>query len=1189
MKAPTPRTARPFRTVMLAAAAFLTAAAAGAQTTIDDFSVAQAQLAFAAESDDPGDTASSTVAAGLGGERGMLLEFLEAEGEEGGVSSEVSGGLLSFASDAGVRGRLLLSWDGADGDPETLDVTAGLGGVDLTTGGHNGFRLLLNAVPTTGVELVIEVHSSDTESSRAAFVLPVLAEPTALLMSFNNDFAVTGGGGGADFTAVTAITLGVRAGGASVEISSFETTGPALEAANVTKTDTLVVDNDGDGLVDPGDTLRYTITIRNTGAEATDVNLNDVFDANTTLVPASISTTPVAQRDSYQTIGNVQLVVAAPGVLANDSDADGGEVAIDPSSFSVTSAQGSTVAMTADGGFTYTPPAGFQGVDSFEYILNDGDTPARTATGTVALVVEGAAWFVDNSHGGPSLGTQSEPFATLVEAQAAAGAGDLIRIRYGDGTTTGLDTGFILLPGQQLVGGGVDLVIGGSVVEAADGAPSLTAGGGVVTLAADTRVAGVLLLPTIGAGLVAINAGGTVVVDSVVINPSSTAHGIDLTDHSGTFTFSNSMVSTPVATTTTGTAVRISGGNATLDFSRSSSLQLTGGRLLDVSGFDGTLDLTGTGPTLLAGNGTAVSLTNNPGGSFTFDDIGSIVVASGNGIVIANSGTVDLDRIGTVSTTGGAALSIIGTTIATSGGPVQVSGLDSENSSGYGILLDGVAPGITVTGNTMVTDSGGEAVKLQNTTAGTFTFADLLVVNMTSNQPGLVATNNTGATLNVTTGAINTGSATAVDIDNTALGVSLQRVDSNGGTAVGIDLFATTGSFSVVGDGSLARNGSGGTITNKSGRGIRINRAENVSLASMNITNTGDDGIYGGGTNPGDSVNGFALRGGFLSNNGDAVNEHGLEFRDLHGTVVIDNTQVTGSAEDALRIFNDAGELSDLDIANSTFTLNSPALGNNGLNIEARGAARMSDIDIAGCTFSQLRATGVRVSTTDAALVDVDIATSTFANNNIAVDLAAVANSTLIVDVHNNPSITGHSSHAVNVFSGDPSAATISGSIRSNTIGTAGVPSSGSAFGNGLRLAINGASNATLTVDSNTIQEIEFGRGIETIARLGTGTASVAITNNTVRVNTTWGLAGIYLESEDTNTLCARITDNDVVGGPYFFGFGGAYLLNQYGGTFNLEGMAGDAATEISNTNTGTPVNTSGVVTIVPPGTCPQP
>lgn len=1189
MPTTTSRTVTPFPIVMLAAAAFIVASAAGAQTTVDDFSVAQAALAFSAEDDDPGDTTSSTVAAGLGGERGMLLLFLGADEEEGGVSTEVSGGLLRFLADAGVRGQVLLSWDGTDGDPSDLDVAVGLGGIDLTAGGHNGFKLMLDSVPTAGVELVIEVHSSNTQSSRVAFVLPVVTEPTALLMSFNNDFAATGSGGGADFAAVTAITLEVRAGGASVDIASFETTGPALEATNVTKADTLAVDNDGDGLVDPGDTLRYTITIQNTGAEATEVNLNDVFDANTSLVAGSVSTTPVAQRDSYQAIGNVQLVIAAPGVLANDSDADGGEVAIDPSSLSVTSAQGSTVTMTADGAFTYTPPAGFQGVDSFEYLINDGDTPARTATGTVAVVVEGAAWFVENSHAGPSLGTQTEPFATLIEAQAVAAAGDVIRIRYGDGTTTGLDTGFIMLPGQQIAGGGVDLVIGGSVVEAADGPPALTAGGGVLTLADDTRVAGVLLAPTIGAGLVASNVGGTVVVDTVAIQPSSAAHGIDLANHGGTFTFSNSTISTPGMTTTTGTAVRIAGGDAALDFSQGSSLELAGGRMLDVSGFSGSLDLTDTSPTLTAGNGTAVSLAGNPGASLTFDSIGNISVDSGSGVVISNSGTVNLEAIGAVTVTGGPALSITATTVATSGGPVEIDGLASTTSSGYGVLLDGVAPGVNVTGTTTVTNSGGEAVKLQNTTAGTFTFADLQVANTTSNQPGLVATNNTGATLNVTAGAVNAGTATAVDIDNTALGVSLQRVDSNGGTAVGIDLFATTGTFSVLGDGSLTQNGSGGTITNKSGFGIRINRAENVALASMNITNTGDDGIYGGGTTSGDSVNGFALRGGFLSSNGNTVNEHGLEFRDLHGTVVIDNTQVTGSAEDALRIFNDEGELSDLDIANSVFTLNSPGFGNNGLNIEARGPARMPDIDIAGCTFSQLQATGVQVSTTDTALANVEIATSTFTNNNIAVNLAAVASSTLVIDVHDNPVITGHNSHAVNVFSSNPSTATVSGSIRNNTIGTAGVPSSGSAFGNGIRLSINGNSNADLVVDSNTIQEIEFSRGIEAVARLGAGTARFTITNNTVRVNPTWGLAGIYLESDDGNTVCSRIAGNDAVGGPYFFGYGGAYLLHQYGGTFNLEGTAGDAVTEISNTNTGIPVNTSGIVAIVPPGTCTQP
>src|SRR5689334_17996147 len=50
----------------------------------------------------------------------------------------------------------------------------------------------------------------------------------------------------------------------------------AAPAISATKTDTLLVDRDSDGKADPGDTLRYTVVVSNTGsADAAGVTLND--------------------------------------------------------------------------------------------------------------------------------------------------------------------------------------------------------------------------------------------------------------------------------------------------------------------------------------------------------------------------------------------------------------------------------------------------------------------------------------------------------------------------------------------------------------------------------------------------------------------------------------------------------------------------------------------------------------------------------------------------------------------------------------------------------------------------------------------------------------------------------------------------------------------------------------------------
>ena len=78
---------------------------------------------------------------------------------------------------------------------------------------------------------------------------------------------------------------------------------------------------------------------------------------------ASIEIDPQMHNDNHSTPFQTPLTVTAPGVTANDVGA--GFV----DSYDHTSAHGGTVAMDDDGGFTYTPAAGFSGADSFLYTV----------------------------------------------------------------------------------------------------------------------------------------------------------------------------------------------------------------------------------------------------------------------------------------------------------------------------------------------------------------------------------------------------------------------------------------------------------------------------------------------------------------------------------------------------------------------------------------------------------------------------------------------------------------------------------------------------------------------------------------------------------------------------------------------------------------------------------------------------
>ena len=90
---------------------------------------------------------------------------------------------------------------------------------------------------------------------------------------------------------------------------------------------------------------------------------------------------PVAVDDAYATDENTPLNVAAPGVLGNDTDADG-----DPLTAVLdTDVTNGTLTLNADGSFDYTPDADFTGTDSFTYQANDSLANSNVATVTITV------------------------------------------------------------------------------------------------------------------------------------------------------------------------------------------------------------------------------------------------------------------------------------------------------------------------------------------------------------------------------------------------------------------------------------------------------------------------------------------------------------------------------------------------------------------------------------------------------------------------------------------------------------------------------------------------------------------------------------------------------------------------------------------------------------------------------------
>ncbi len=81
--------------------------------------------------------------------------------------------------------------------------------------------------------------------------------------------------------------------------------------------------------------------------------------------------------------GSQVLAVMQPGVLANDSDADSAPLQVDPTL--VSGPANGTLALHADGSFSYTPNADFHGTDSFSYRASDGIAQSTPATVTISV------------------------------------------------------------------------------------------------------------------------------------------------------------------------------------------------------------------------------------------------------------------------------------------------------------------------------------------------------------------------------------------------------------------------------------------------------------------------------------------------------------------------------------------------------------------------------------------------------------------------------------------------------------------------------------------------------------------------------------------------------------------------------------------------------------------------------------
>ncbi len=990
----------------LVLACLLAAGAVGpahAQVLIDDFSEAQAQLQLQDPPDSPGDTdGSSQAGAGMiGGTRDLFLTWIA--GGTGPVSTEVTGGSLLFDTAADSDARVLVTWD-ADSDPNNLDA-GGLGNADLTAGGTQSTLRFTVDSADAGLELVLTVYTNATDFSTSAQVLPSVGAATDFFFPFGG-FVADPGGSGADFTDVGAISLlvrgsGVNAGSAlSFSAGNLDTAAPTIVA--------LQADQPGTPAA-PGDTITFEATVQNTGGQGEGVTFNETLDANVTIVPGSVKTSPLARNDAFSGVGNVDITVAAPGVLGNDVDLDD----LGPSSLVVTTtgaiptAQGGTATLAADGSFTYAPPPGFQGVDGFSYSVADDE--AETDSAAVVITLDAIVWFVENDACSPhpcGSGTFADPFSSLKQAETASSAGHFIRLREGDGTTLNNDQGLIKKDGQHLIGSGVDLVVGGQTIETATSRPVMThvAGNGI-DLASENTIRGLNIAGSSGAALFGTGVG-TVTVDEVDVTDSggaaldvdggtlamtfgtldslsSSGHGIHLRNVGGSLTATTTNLDDP---TDTGIRVATSAG-ASFDFG-ATTITNAG----DAGGADAGIDL--------ASSGAA---------TFTFSSLSS-TTENGAGLVGNGSGTVNIGgSTNTITATGGPALDVTNTDLGTGW---TFSSLTSSTSPTEGIRLDTISDPITVDSATVVQNPDTTGILVQGSASTAFDFGPTTVTDTmvgagnTANGIDLL-TGNTGASftfdsLSVTTdggfglrsgaSTLNVGGSTnsltanggaALDLTGTTLNAgTFTTLTSAGSPGKGINLDTVTGGFTATG-GSITNatgnafdvaGGSGnvtyaGSITNTAARSVEVSgRSGDAIVLSGNVNDTGTGISLSGNTGGSTTLSGSSKIVNTGAGNAVTISGssgHSLAF--TNGGLDVDTTSGNGI---------DVSGGIDLDVSGGTNTINSTtgigfqADGGGTLNVTGNAAVTAgtgSGVDIQNTNIGASGATFLRVSSSGGA------------------------------------------------------------------------------------------------------------------------------------------------------------------------------------------------------------------------------
>ena len=870
---------------------------------------------------------------------------------------------------------------------------------------------------------------------------------------------------------------------------------------------------------------------------------------------------PVAVDDNYGVDGNVELSVSvANGVIqgvGTDSDPDGDPITV--SAFDAASVQGGTVSVAADGSFTYNPPVGYTGPDSFTYTITDG---FLFDTATVNLTVSGMVWFVDNTAVAAGDGRFTSPFNTLAGfiASPLDATGDTIFLYSSATDYTGNLT---LLDSQILLGQGVALVHPGgnsvSPLVAAGANPDINStAGSTVTLGQGNTIRGLDIESTAGTALfgtglsstlnadtvnVAATGGPGIDVDGGTLNTTfgtisstnSSTDGIELTSVAGTFqagaTTVNSATlegidldSTTATLTFASIDINTSGGSGIDIGLVTGSLQVTGNCAADNTG-DHAIDIGGGTPNIDFGSlnvgGTVTGAGVRHNGAGTFDVTGATVISgpSGEGITCVSTGTLNFANI-TISGHGTDGIRIDSGTFASSGTTSTTGGLN-------GVHL-GLATLVNVDFNNLTITTPADDGIFINTSTGTFDVTGRCSIVTPGNAAG--------------TPSIDHG----VDINGGSIAVTFADLDVSDSTGHCVEISNTTGAISITGD--LGAGDSGGAdLHNTDDVGIHCTTCTGtLTFRDIAIDESGDGAV-------------------------NAQESHGIRIDDCTGNITIDGCVIDDCAETATGAgqgfdnncvhvrMDDGGTLASLQITDCTFSgtevAGSGTTTDHGVFIRLEGNSRITDLDVTGCLCNDVGRAFCEI------LVDGDdsgdacqITNCNVSNNGTVanpiesqgegVHLRVNGASTVPLfaidgNIMNGGALSVGPGIRLNTgeftFGAFTSTASATGTINDNDIDNVGGGQNG-----GISVLIQESTTLVLEIDNNDVDGVAHPTAVGVaedginVRSFDASSGNVTISNNSIGLNTLNIDNGIFVETTFTlagHSLCVDVFGNNCAAG----------------------------------------------------------